>query len=113
MDFGQPKPYSKVYSDLISDIENGVIKILKSNASLSGVSIMQPSFGTASSKAIPSTPEGTKVEYVLDGQQRIAFLFAANMFWHGSVFGLCVSSFVFSQVRGHRDSYVVESQVKE
>lgn len=102
MNFEQPKPDSKKYSDLISDIEKGIIKIPKfqrefvwgidKTAKLLDSILKGYPIGTfilwktderindiknVGNLDIPPTPEGTKVEYVLDGQQRITSLFAA------------------------------------
>ena len=98
----QPKPDSKKYSDLIHDIEKGIIKIPKfqrefvwsidKTAKLLDSILKGYPIGTfilwqtderindiknVGNLDIPQTPEGTKVEYVLDGQQRITSLFAA------------------------------------
>ena len=102
MNFEQPKPDSKKYSDLISDIEKGIIKIPKfqrefvwgidKTAKLLDSILKGYPIGTfilwktderindiknVGNLDIPDTPDGTKVEYVLDGQQRITSLFAA------------------------------------
>lgn len=102
MNFEQPKPDSKKYSDLISDIEKGIIKIPKfqrefvwgidKTAKLLDSILKGYPIGTfilwktderindiknVGNLDIPATPDGTKVEYVLDGQQRITSLFAA------------------------------------
>ncbi len=102
MNFEQPKPDSKKYSDLISDIEKGIIKIPKfqrefvwgidKTAKLLDSILKGYPIGTfilwktderindiknVGNLDIPPTPDGTKVEYVLDGQQRITSLFAA------------------------------------
>lgn len=102
MNFEQPKPDSKKYSDLISDIEKGIIKIPKfqrefvwgidKTAKLLDSILKGYPIGTfilwktderindiknVGNLPIPPTPDGTKVEYVLDGQQRITSLFAA------------------------------------
>ena len=102
MDFAQPKPSSKNYSDLISDIQKGIIKIPKfqrdfvwsidKTANLLDSILKGYPIGTfilwrtderindiknIGNLDIPDTPEGTKVEYVLDGQQRITSLYAA------------------------------------
>jgi hypothetical protein len=102
MNFEQPKPDSKKYSDLISEIEKGIIKIPKfqrefvwgidKTAKLLDSILKGYPIGTfilwktderindiknVGNLEIPETPEGTKVEYVLDGQQRITSLFAA------------------------------------
>ena len=96
MNFEQPKPDSKKYSDLISDIEKGIIKIPKfqrefvwgidRTAKLLDSILKGYPIGTfilwktderinniknVGNLDIPPTPDGTKVEYVLDGQQRI------------------------------------------
>lgn len=98
----QPKPESKKYSDLISEIQKGIIKIPKFQRDfvwsiektaqlLDSLSKGYP-IGTfilwqtderindiknIGNLEIPDTPEGTKVQYVLDGQQRITSLYAA------------------------------------
>ncbi len=102
MNFEQPKPDSKKYSDLIRDIEKGVIKIPKfqrdfvwsvdKTAKLLDSILKGYPIGTfilwqtderindiknVGNLDIPPTPDGTKVQYVLDGQQRITSLFAA------------------------------------
>ena len=102
MNFEQPKPDSKKYSDLISEIEKGIIKIPKfqrefvwgidKTAKLLDSILKGYPIGTfilwktderindiknVGNLDIPPTPDGTKVEYVLDGQQRITSLFAA------------------------------------
>lgn len=104
MDFEQPKPDSKKYSDLINDIQKGVIKIPKfqrefvwsidKTAKLLDSILKGYPIGTfilwqtaerindiknVGNLEIPDTPEGNKVEYVLDGQQRITSLFAAYL----------------------------------
>lgn len=102
MNFEQPKPDSKKYADLISEIEKGIIKIPKfqrefvwgidKTAKLLDSILKGYPIGTfilwktderindiknVGNLDIPATPDGTKVEYVLDGQQRITSLFAA------------------------------------
>ena len=102
MDFEQPKPDSKKYSDLISEIQKGIIKIPKfqrdfvwsidKTAKLLDSILKGYPIGTfilwqtderindiknVGNLEIPSTPDGTKVQYVLDGQQRITSLYAA------------------------------------
>ncbi len=102
MDFKQPKPDSKKYSDLISEIEKGIIKIpkfqrdfvwsVKKTAKLLDSILKGYPIGTfilwqtddrlndvknIGNLQIPETPDGTKVQYVLDGQQRITSLYAA------------------------------------
>ena len=102
MIFEQPKPNSKKYLDLINDIEKGIIKIPKfqrefvwsidKTAKLLDSILKGYPIGTfilwqtderindikdVGNLKIPETPDGTKVEYVLDGQQRITSLFAA------------------------------------
>ena len=94
MNFAQPKPDSKKYSDLINDIQKGIIKIPKfqrdfvwsidKTANLLDSILKGYPIGTfilwrtderindiknIGNLDIPDTPEGTKVEYVLDGQQ--------------------------------------------
>ncbi len=98
----QPKPDSKRYSDLISEIQNGVIKIPKfqrefvwsidKTAHLLDSILKGYPIGTfilwqtnerindiknIGNLIIPDTPDGTKVQYVLDGQQRLTSLYAA------------------------------------
>lgn len=102
MNFAQPKPDSKKYLDLIHDIQKGIIKIPKfqrdfvwsidKTANLLDSILKGYPIGTfilwrtderindiknIGNLDIPDTPEGTKVEYVLDGQQRITSLYAA------------------------------------
>ncbi len=102
MNFEQPKPDSKKYSDLINEIQKGIIKIPKfqrefvwsidKTAKLLDSILKGYPIGTfilwqtderindiknVGNLEIPETPEGTKVQYVLDGQQRITSLFAA------------------------------------
>ena len=104
MNFAQPKPDSKKYSDLIHDIQKGIIKIPKfqrdfvwsidKTAKLLDSILKGYPIGTfilwrtderindiknVGNLDIPDTPEGTKVEYVLDGQQRITSLYAAYL----------------------------------
>ncbi len=104
MNFEQPKPDSKKYKDLINEIEKGIIKIPKfqrefvwsidKTAELLDSILKGYPIGTfilwqtderisgiknVGNLEIPETPEGTKVEYVLDGQQRITSLFAAYL----------------------------------
>ncbi len=98
----QPKPDSKKYSDLISEIQKGIIKIpkfqrdfvwgIEKTAQLLDSILKGYPIGTfilwqtnerlndiknIGNLEIPETPEGTKVQYVLDGQQRITSLYAA------------------------------------
>ena len=104
MNFEQPKPDSKKYSDLINEIQKGIIKIpkfqrefvwsIEKTAKLLDSILKGYPIGTfilwqtderindiknVGNLAIPDTPEGTKVQYVLDGQQRITSLFAAYL----------------------------------
>jgi len=104
MSFEQPKPDSKKYADLISEIQKGIIKIPKfqrefvwsidKTAKLLDSILKGYPIGTfilwqtserindiknVGNLDIPDTPEGTKVQYVLDGQQRITSLFAAYL----------------------------------
>jgi len=104
MSFEQPKPDSKKYADLISEIQKGVIKIPKfqrefvwsidKTAKLLDSILKGYPIGTfilwqtserindiknVGNLDIPDTPDGNKVEYVLDGQQRITSLFAAYL----------------------------------
>ena len=98
----QPKPNSKRYTDLISEIKKGEIKIpkfqrnfvwsLDKTAKLLDSIIKGYPIGTfilwetnerlndiknIGGLELPPSPEGTKVQYVLDGQQRITSLYAA------------------------------------
>lgn len=98
----QPKPDSKKYKDLISEIQKGVIKIPKfqrdfvwsidKTAQLLDSILKGYPIGTfilwqtderindiknIGNLELPSTPDGQKVQYVLDGQQRITSLYAA------------------------------------
>lgn len=98
----QPKPDSRKYQDLISDIEKGVIKIpkfqrefvwpIEKTAALLDSIVKGYPIGTfilwktnqrmadvkeVGSIALPPTPDDRQVEYVLDGQQRMTSLFAA------------------------------------
>ena len=102
--FIQPKPDSMKYSDLIREIEKGTIKIPKFqrdfvwnmektakllDSILKGYPVGNFTFWETSERMnnernignikLPDTPEGIKVQYVLDGQQRIASIFAAYM----------------------------------
>ncbi|MCE9664258.1 DUF262 domain-containing protein [Halomonas sp. M5N1S17] len=102
MNFEQPKPDSKKYSDLINEIQKGIIKIPKfqrdfvwtidKTAKLLDSILKGYPIGTfilwqtderindiknVGNLNIPDTPDGVKVQYVLDGQQRITSLFAA------------------------------------
>lgn len=102
MNMQQPKPDSKHYSDLISDIQKGIIKIPKfqrefvwsidKTAQLLDSILKGYPIGTfilwqtgermadvknIGNLDIPEPPEGQKVQYVLDGQQRITSLYAA------------------------------------
>lgn len=104
MNFEQPKPDSKKYSDLINEIQKGIIKIPKfqrefvwsidKTAKLLDSILKGYPIGTfilwqtderindiknVGNLNIPQTPDGTKVQYVLDGQQRITSLFAAYL----------------------------------
>lgn len=104
MNFEQPKPDSKKYSDLISEIQKGIIKIPKfqrdfvwsidKTANLLDSILKGYPIGTfilwqtaerindikkVGNLEIPPTPDGTKVQYVLDGQQRITSLYAAYL----------------------------------
>lgn len=98
----QPKPESKKYADLISEIQKGIIKIpkfqrdfvwsIEKTAQLLDSLLKGYPIGTfilwqtderindiknIGNLEIPDTPEGVKVQYVLDGQQRITSLYAA------------------------------------
>lgn len=102
MSIEQPKPDSKKYADLINEIQKGIIKIPKfqrdfvwtidKTAKLLDSILKGYPIGTfilwqtderindiknIGNLDIPDTPDGVKVEYVLDGQQRITSLFAA------------------------------------
>jgi hypothetical protein len=104
MSFEQPKPDSKKYSDLINDIQKGIIKIPKfqrefvwtidKTAKLLDSILKGYPIGTfilwqtderindiknIGNLDIPDTPDGVKVQYVLDGQQRITSLYAAYL----------------------------------
>ena len=104
MDFEQPKPDSKKYFDLIRQIGKGIIKIPKfqrdfvwsidETAKLLDSILKGYPIGTfilwqtderinevkdIGNLKIPETPQGTKVQYVLDGQQRITSLYAAYL----------------------------------
>lgn len=104
MSFEQPKPDSKKYSDLINEIQKGIIKIPKfqrdfvwtidKTAKLLDSILKGYPIGTfilwqtderindiknVGNLDIPDTPDGVKVQYVLDGQQRITSLFAAYL----------------------------------
>lgn len=107
MSFEQPKPDSKKYSDLINEIQKGIIKIPKfqrdfvwtidKTAKLLDSILKGYPIGTfilwqtderindiknVGNLDIPDTPDGVKVQYVLDGQQRITSLFAAYLGAH-------------------------------
>ncbi len=107
MSFEQPKPDSKKYSDLINEIQKGIIKIPKfqrdfvwtidKTAKLLDSILKGYPIGTfilwqtderindiknVGNLNIPDTPDGVKVQYVLDGQQRITSLFAAYLGAH-------------------------------
>jgi hypothetical protein len=98
----QPKPDSKKYSDLMREIEKGQIKIPKfqrsfvwskeRTASLLDSVLKGYPIGTfilwetterlnevknIGNLELPSIPEGERVNYILDGQQRITSLYAA------------------------------------
>ena len=102
MSYEQPKPASKGYSDLIYEIKKGIIKIpkfqrksvwnIEQTAKLLDSILKGYPIGTfilwetdqrlndirnVGNLKLPHTPEGSKVQYVLDGQQRITSLFAA------------------------------------
>lgn len=103
MSYKQPKPGSKEYSDLIHEIQQGIIKIPKfqrdfvwsidKTAGLLDSILKGYPIGTfilwetserindiknIGNLDLPATPADTKVQYVLDGQQRITSLFAAH-----------------------------------
>ena len=98
----QPKPDSKKYTDLIFEIKKGEIKIpefqrnfvwsIGKTAKLLDSILKGYPIGTfilwntnerlndiknIGDLELPPSPEGTKVQYILDGQQRIASLYAA------------------------------------
>lgn len=98
----QPKPDSKKYTDLISEIEKGYIKIpkfqrnfvwsLDKTAELLDSILKGYPIGTfilwetnerlndvknIGNIILPEVPDGVKVQYILDGQQRITSLYAA------------------------------------
>ena len=98
----QPKPDSKKYTDLISEIEKGQIKVpkfqrnfvwsLDKTAKLLDSILKGYPIGTfilwetnerlndiknIGNLELPKVPEGSKVQYVLEGQQRITSLYAA------------------------------------
>lgn len=100
----QPKPDSKTYDDLISDVKKGIIKVpkfqrdfvwdLKATAKLLDSILKGYPIGTfilwetdqrindiknIGGFDLPETPLGRNVQYVLDGQQRITSLFAAYL----------------------------------
>lgn len=100
----QPKPDSKTYEDLISDVKKGIIKVpkfqrdfvwdLKATAKLLDSILKGYPIGTfilwetdqrindiknIGGFDLPETPTGRNVQYVLDGQQRITSLFAAYL----------------------------------
>ena len=102
MNFKQPKPDSKKYTDLIHEIQKGSIKIPKfqrefvwsidKTANLLDSILKGYPIGTfilwetnerinsiknIGGLDLPDVQEGMKVQYVLDGQQRITSLFAA------------------------------------
>ncbi len=104
MNFEQPKPDSKKYSDLISEMEKGIIKIPKfqrefvwsidKTAKLLDSILKGYPIGTfilwrtderingiknIGNLELPDAPDGEKIRYVLDGQQRITSLFAAYL----------------------------------
>lgn len=98
----QPKPDSKKYTDLISEIQKGHIKVpkfqrnfvwsLDKTAKLLDSILKGYPIGTfilwetnerlndiknIGNLSLPPVPDDTKVQYVLDGQQRITSLYAA------------------------------------
>ena len=102
MFWAQPKPDTKKYSDLISDISNGIIKVPKFqrefvwsiedtakllDSILKGYPIWTFILRETNERfneikniwnlELPETPAGMKVQYVLDWQQRITSLYAA------------------------------------
>lgn len=104
VNFEQPKPDSKKYTDLITEIQKGIIKVpkfqrdfvwsIEKTAKLLDSILKGYPIGTfilwqtnerindiknIGNLEIPPTPDGTKVQYVLDGQQRITSLFASYL----------------------------------
>ena len=102
MDIQQPKPESKQYKDLIRELEKGVIQIpqfqrdfvwsLEKTTGLLDSILRGYPIGTfilwkttnrlnsvksIGDKKLPNAPTDKSIEYVLDGQQRIASLYAA------------------------------------
>jgi hypothetical protein len=100
----QPKPDSKKYTDLISEIQKGQIKVpkfqrnfvwsLDKTAKLLDSILKGYPIGTfilwetnerlndiknIGNIELPPAPDGDKVQYVLDGQQRITSLYAAYL----------------------------------
>jgi len=100
----QPKPDSKKYTDLISEIQKGQIKVpkfqrnfvwsLDKTAKLLDSILKSYPIGTfilwetrerlndikeIGNLELKSAPEGDKIQYVLDGQQRITSLYAAYL----------------------------------
>lgn len=98
----QPKPDSKKYTDLISEIQKGHIKVpkfqrnfvwsIEATAQLLDSILKGYPIGTfilwetherlndiknIGNLELPEVPDDTKVQYVLDGQQRITSLYAA------------------------------------
>ena len=104
MSYEQPKPDSKEYSALIYEIQRGIIKIPKfqrdfvwsidKTAGLLDSILKGYPIGTfilwetserindiknIGNLPLSATPSDTKVQYILDGQQRITSLFAAHL----------------------------------
>ncbi|MCB9187643.1 MAG: DUF262 domain-containing protein, partial [Flavobacteriales bacterium] len=100
----QPKPDSKKYTDLISEIQKGHIKVpkfqrnfvwsIEATAQLLDSILKGYPIGTfilwetherlndiknIGNLDLPEVPDDTKVQYVLDGQQRITSLYAAYL----------------------------------
>ena len=100
----QPKPDSKNYNDLISEIQKGQIKIpkfqrdfvwsIEKTAQLLDSILKNYPIGTfilwetnerlndiknIGNLELPLVPDGNKIQYVLDGQQRITSLYAAYL----------------------------------
>ena len=102
MDIQQPKPQSKEYKDLIRELEKGIIQIpkfqrnfvwsLEKTTGLLDSILRGYPIGTfilwrtgerinsvkkIGDLELPEPPKEEKIDYILDGQQRIASLYAA------------------------------------